>query len=106
MNQTTQQTEDGGAHTKEPWTEIPMSGTCCMNLADYNRIIACVNALAGMNPEALPKVVEALTDCIQSMDYTMRKHGDEISGTLKLSRDLTNAHTALALLTARKGTSV
>lgn len=61
-------------HAPEPWElyspgGIPQpalvtpDGTVWMrfnSLADAQRIVACVNALAGLNPEAIPALVEAL----------------------------------------------
>ncbi len=65
-------------HTPEPW-EISDNGTSVFNrehddtvchcesgisanldFDNAGRIVACVNALAGMNPEAVPLMIEAL----------------------------------------------
>lgn len=64
-------------HTPEPWCKLNDCGTVkiwgprgdcvavnigcsCDNEANADRIISCVNACAGINPEAVPDVVEAL----------------------------------------------
>jgi len=82
-------------HTKEPWvaTNIPMSGRIVCVVPhedsqandwfilvpgkrgstedDARRIVACVNALAGMNPGAVGDVVEAFQELYSYADEEM-----------------------------------
>lgn len=44
---------------------VPMDDT---KHDDANRIVACVNALAGLNPEAVPDVVAALRDMLDGYE--------------------------------------
>lgn len=40
--------------------------------ANANRIVACVNACAGINPEAVPMTLEALRDVLAVADFDHR----------------------------------
>ena len=103
-------------HTKEPWTtqglqtwsddhlrcyigpghgghtichvfhEGPGKGTCDANAA---RIVACVNACAGLDPEAIPETVEAVGDLIKA--YQLSEG---------IARELHRVELALAKVTA------
>ena len=46
-------------HTPEPWGKAGHGNYGYMNEADGDRAVACVNALAGKNPEAVGELVEA-----------------------------------------------
>ena len=54
-------------HMKEPWTNdnrvVQNTGVgrnyAKLDMEDWNHAAACVNALAGLNPEAVPELVEA-----------------------------------------------
>jgi len=56
-------------HTPEPWKNDPELGVLSLfwksveeTDANAARIVACVNACAGINPEAVPELVNALTE--------------------------------------------
>jgi hypothetical protein len=57
-----------------------MLGPVTMDLEDYDRSCECVNACAGINPEAVPEMMEALRALVaaDSCNYqrdTMRAEG-------------------------------
>ena len=112
MKQETQHTEDGGPeHHKgrlvyssgylyreaggEPICQFWDKYEADYNNAESNalHIAACWNALAGMNPEALGALVDAVQFVLK---YDGHKLGSIGESSLR---------TALALLTARKGTN-
>ena len=75
-------------HTAEPWRtengdvvckEGPIAAVMLPNdRANATRIVACVNACEGINPEAVPELLEALKDM-----YLGRGHpGDRIDRAL------------------------
>lgn len=79
------QTAGGGVmseHTKEPWRELDfyqdvpgeVVGTHCLNCADYDRARACVNALAGMNPEGVAEAMEALVAAGKELHEVIEWH--------------------------------
>lgn len=59
MNQEwTEEPWDDGTHS---WGSAPDGETVlCVPEDDYARAVACVNACAGINPEAVPLMLEAL----------------------------------------------
>lgn len=78
---TTNQTPAASAsrHTPEPWAPHPMMPSAvysgqlvhvatCYNVPDSNasRIVACVNALAGMEPGAVAGLVAAVAEAVQA----------------------------------------
>jgi len=67
-------------HTKEPWKVDNQYPTLLVNSrnrtigslkqeVDATRIVACVNACAGLNPSAYREVVEALKDAQAALDH-------------------------------------
>ena len=68
-------------HTPEPWGPhlFGLTGTIgesmCVLLprADYSRARACVNACAGINPEAVPDLLAAAVEWIASADAAYHK---------------------------------
>lgn len=61
-----------GNHTLRSWednchgaTDIPSIGTIPME-ANAARIVACVNACAGIDPSAVPSLVDALEDLVET----------------------------------------
>jgi hypothetical protein len=75
------------AHTPEPWTTNPdinrlgwiiESSATGEEVAitrfrpNAARIVACVNACAGINPEAVPDMLAALQDALDTTDF---EHG-------------------------------
>jgi hypothetical protein len=72
-------------HTPEPWNKWSDSGAVtiwgpqgdcvavnngcsCDNDSNADHIVACVNACAGINPEAVPDVVAALRDMLEGYE--------------------------------------
>ena len=84
---------------REPWQHVyghdthnvkrdkagRMLGPITMGLDDYDRACACVNALAGLNPEAVADVIDAL---INVTDYAMEcaSERDERPGCIDEAR--------------------
>ena len=78
------------AHTRGPWwvavepTETgtrrvihgPANAVCSgVDEADGNRIVACVNACAGINPDGVPLLFAA---CERVMQFAVSAKGDEV----------------------------
>ena len=78
-------------HTAEPWDHMPPIGegldavlakqvttygnfyvAQCNVSDDARRIVACVNALAGLNPEAIPALVAAAAAIVARADESSR----------------------------------
>lgn len=70
-----------------------------VNEANAARIVSCVNALAGMNPEAVKDAVEALEDAIPQLE---RYPSTDPNGERCENRTLMNARAALAALKGPK----
>jgi hypothetical protein len=95
-------------HTPEPWKLLedmptwPQASTLAeprhavMNLDDYRRAVACVNALAGLNPEAVPDVVAALRDMLDGYERLLAQSVLDVNPGA--NRYSIAAHTALAKL--------
>lgn len=94
-------------HTPEPWCKLNDCGTVkicgpqgdcvavnigcsCDNEANADRIVSCINACAGINPEAVPDVVAALREAVNWAD------GFTVSGVTPVY--LKSARAALAKL--------
>lgn len=65
--------------TKEPWDSFGLdkdfsNGETLINLIDYERARACVNALSGLNPEGVKKAIEALKDLVAVVGLTAFKY--------------------------------
>ena len=79
-----QQTGQGAKHTPEPWRHFnnryiiapPTEREAGRIIgiikddSDRSRAVACVNACAGINPEAVPDLLAALRDCIEALSIT------------------------------------
>jgi len=81
------------SHTKEPWYVVGYSEEAVIEMPEgeeiifpyendkekwlgvARRIVACVNALQGLNPEAVGDVVEALREAHRFMDYWCKHVG-------------------------------
>ena len=76
-------------HTPEPWVIHDRFGICSKALdkvivlaadgfpdshkVNCERIVACVNACAGINPEAVPEMLEALSEATHAMGYKLTR---------------------------------
>jgi hypothetical protein len=90
----------GAAHTPEPWQvsalsighngngpyTYPLGRDSETAVANAARIVACVNALAGMNPDAVADVVAALEETLRALeahlDESVRDHSLKHRDTL------------------------
>lgn len=82
-------------HSKEPWKiariylhEIivgPNRRFAAYSVADAARIVACVNALAGLKPEEIPELVEAVEQALRSISLwkSTDKVGQEVARHLR-----------------------
>lgn len=73
---------------------VPMDDT---KRADADRIVACVNALAGLNPEAVQDVVEALRGILREIEYCV-DDGSFERGIVDANVGIIAARAALAKL--------
>lgn len=76
-------------HTKEPWAVAPSNDggqhignvdgmvVIYQNRKNMDRIVACVNACAGINPEAVPEMLEALRGILDGIVATNKRNGIE-----------------------------
>lgn len=74
-------------HTKEPWglcahTIVARAGFVLPG-ADYDRARACVNALAGKNPEWLGRVVEEANEAVRFLRATADTNSARLGGMPK-----------------------
>lgn len=103
-------------HTPEPWCKLNDCGTVgiwgpqgdcvavnngcsCDNEANADRIVACVNACAGLNPEAVPDVVEALKQC--ERELLQMRIEDAARWTPDYKKQLEHAESGLTIIKAR-----
>ena len=89
-------------HTPGPWPEHPNawrgSGNRCfqifLSLEDWQRAAACVNACAGINPEAVPALAEACRSLCSAWECYLR---DPDSIGVDIEAEIQDAREALAL---------
>ena len=61
--------------------------------ANARRIIACVNACAGINPEAVPDLIQSLEETLEEMESLMAKRAIPYQGGINIAE---RARAALA----------
>jgi len=106
-------------HTPEPWRLVWDSATLSLTIADadnrciiqgqtppfnferpaYEHIVACVNACAGLNPEAVAHLVAVARGVVCHLPLDSQLDNAQVSG---LRYDLTALDTALAALEGAK----
>lgn len=102
-------------HTPEPWSNKIGAGSVfghdgyivtsfceetrpmSERIANANRIVSCVNALAGINPKAVKPMLEACNDAVYVLDkiilhpaYRLEKLCTKIKEVVKLAEEKTD----------------
>jgi hypothetical protein len=68
MSTTKMSTTKDSKHTQEPWDLFTLAGGT-PSLPNARRIIACVNACRGINPEAVPELLAALELLVRDIGF-------------------------------------
>lgn len=61
--------------------------SCAATIHHAERIIDCVNALSGLNPEALAGLIDAVNSAIASLEIMDTDHAREVGGQLSRAMD-------------------
>ena len=89
-------------HTPEPWPRNSPYGILPeeSRLAprDYERARKCVNACAGINPEAVEDMRKALDHCRNVIAEHLRKPGNDLNGFMHGALEVADAALAKAKL--------